>query len=238
MHRVHLPAELREQLRERRGGRDHVFAELDPRRTALLVVDMQNVFVALDAPGEVPVARAIVPNINRLAAALRRAGGRVVWIRSTFSATGRGAWPLFFESFVSAEQATAYRAAMAPGNPLHALYEQLDVAPDDPVVDKDRFSAFVEGASPIESVLRDVGVDTLLVTGTLTNICCESTARDAMMRDFRVVMVEDGNAARTDEDHLAGLRTFVQVFGDVRTTDELVARLEAGSEAGPGSVGR
>ena len=71
-----------------------------------------------------------------------------------------------------------------------------------------------------------LATDTLLVTGTLTNVCCESTARDAMMRDFKTVMISDANAARSLADHLAGLRTFVQVFGDVRSTKEVVALLE------------
>ena len=87
-------------------------------------------------------------------------------------------------------------------------------------------SAFIQGASPLEDRLRQASIDTVLITGTLTNCCCESTARDAMMRDFRTLMVHDANAARTDEDHVAGLRTFVQVFGDVIDTDRAIALLQ------------
>ena len=84
-----------------------------------------------------------------------------------------------------------------------------------------------QGASDLEARLRALGIDTVIVTGTLTNVCCESTARDAMMRDLKVVLVADANAARTPEDHLAGLRTVVQLFGDVRTAEETIAALEA-----------
>ena len=63
------------------------------------------------------------------------------------------------------------------------------------------------------------------MTGTVTNVCCESTARDAMMLDYRVIMLSDGNASLTDEEHAAALNNFLLFFGDVMTTDEAVARL-------------
>ena len=90
---------------------------------------------------------------------------------------------------------------------------------------KDRFSAFIQGASELEQRLRRAAIDTLVVVGTLTNVCCDSTARDAMMRNFKVVMVGDANAAHSDADHNASLAAFLQVFGDVMTSDEVIARL-------------
>ena len=68
-------------------------------------------------------------------------------------------------------------------------------------------------------VLRGRGIDTLLVTGTVTSVCCESTARDAMMLNFKTIMVTDGNAAMTDEEHNAALTDFYLTFGDVMSTD-------------------
>ena len=70
------------------------------------------------------------------------------------------------------------------------------------------------------------GIDTILVTGTVTNVCCESTARDAMMRNFRAIMVTDGNATFTDEEHNAALMSFYLVFGDIMSTDFAIACLE------------
>jgi ureidoacrylate peracid hydrolase len=101
----------------------------------------------------------------------------------------------------------------------------------DRVVDKTRFSAFIEGSSTLESVLRRDGVETLLVTGTVTNTCCESTARDAMMLNFRVVMISDGNAARTDAAHNAALQNFYLSFGDVMTAGEAESCLRANARA-------
>jgi len=100
------------------------------------------------------------------------------------------------------------------------------VRPDDLIVEKNRFSAFIQGSSNLAEVLRERGLDTLLVTGTVTNVCCESTARDAMMLNFRTIMVTDGNAAVTDEDHNASLIAFYLTFGDIMSADMLIARLE------------
>ena len=70
-----------------------------------------------------------------------------------------------------------------------------------------------------------MGIDTILIAGTKTNVCCELTARDAMMLDFKVVMVEDCCAALSDEEHRGALENIIQQFGDVMTADEVLARL-------------
>src|SRR5262249_17733691 len=101
----------------------------------------------------------------------------------------------------------------------------LDVRPADLIVEKNRFSAFIQGSSNLAEVLRGRGLDTILVTGTVTNVCCESTARDAMMLNFRTIMVSDGNAAVTDEDHNASLCAFYLTCGDVMSRDMLVESL-------------
>ncbi|MCL4676187.1 MAG: cysteine hydrolase, partial [Pararhodobacter sp.] len=94
-------------------------------------------------------------------------------------------------------------------------------------VDKDRFSAFFPGASDLPVMLRARGIDTILIAGTLTNIWCESSARDAAMDNFRVVMLADANAARSDEDHIAALSTVARSFGDVQCLDDAIAYLNA-----------
>ncbi len=227
MHDVSLPKDLLDRLEKRR-GRLHVFDRIVPRQTALLVVDMQNIFVAQEGSLAVNHARSIVPNINRLAQELRAVDGHVIWVRTTLGPEGRKAWDMYFDNFVAKGQVDQRRAALSPGDPGHEFWRELDIKGEDLVVDKDRFSAFIEGASTLEDALRARSIDTILVAGTLTNICCESTARDAMMRDFRALMISDANAAQTDEDHLAGLSTFVQVFGDVIPTDEAIRMLREG----------
>ena len=103
----------------------------------------------------------------------------------------------------------------------------LDIREGDPIVFKNRFSPFVAGASNLDELLRARGIDSLIVAGTATNMCCESAARDAMMLDYKVVMVSDANGARYPEDHMAGLTSFYQSFGDVRTTNEVIGDLLA-----------
>jgi ureidoacrylate peracid hydrolase len=94
-------------------------------------------------------------------------------------------------------------------------------------VPKNRYSALIPGASQLERVLRSFGIQNLLIAGTKTNVCCESTARDAMMLDYNVVMVSDCLAALSDDEHRASLETFIQQFGDVMSADEVLAVLRA-----------
>ena len=229
MHASTLPPEILERMTARR-GRPYAFPQLDPARTALVVIDMQNAFVAPGAPAEVPLARSIVPNINRLAAAVRRTGGRVAWVRThAYPQEPGGGWPVFFGQIFSPELAQAYVGALTAGSPGHALWDALEAVPGDMQVAKTRFSAFLPGACDLAERLSAAGVDTVLIVGTLTNVCCESSARDAMMRGLRVVLVEDANATRSDAEHQATLVSIHQVFGDVRRTDDVIGLLDAGS---------
>ena len=96
---------------------------------------------------------------------------------------------------------------------------------------KTRFSAFIQGSSDIGLHLRGRGIDTLLIGGTATNVCCDSSARDAMMLNFKVVMVPDVLATWTDAEHNATLANFYSIFGDVQTCEEVLASLARGQEA-------
>lgn len=225
MHPAGLPQDIVERLFRRR-GKLHLFDALDPRRSALVVIDMQHSFVAAGAPSAVATAREIVPNINRLAAALRQAGGAVAWVQATYTRSGPGYWPLFFDHMVSQELSAEILEALTDGAPGHALWHELDVHADDLRVRKNRYSAFFPGACPLPQLLRERGVDTVLIAGTMTNVCCESSARDAMMDGFKTVVVSDANAARSDAEHTASLATILQFFGDVRGTAEIMALID------------
>ena len=84
------------------------------------------------------------------------------------------------------------------------------------------------GASDLHELLQERDIDTLIISGTLTNVCCESSARDACVLGFRVIMVADGNAARRDDEHNAALHTIYRSFGDVRPCDEVLELIAAG----------
>ena len=228
MHEIRLSPELIDRARRRR-GEPHPFRQFDPLTAALLVVDMQNGFVDEDYAGAVPEAKSIIPNINVLAETLRKAGGTVVWIQNSSSAQDVEGWGAVCDNFMTAEVCNDLIDSLTEGSPGFRLHPELNVDPADLNVVKNRFSAFIQGASGIEAQLRDKGIDTVLVTGTVTNVCCESTARDAAMRNFKVIMVADANAARSDEEHNATLNNLFNIFADVLTTDEIVAHLETGA---------
>ena len=225
MHKVAIPPYVIGRVLERR-GRLNPFDGLDPARTALIVVDLQNGFMAPGQPAEIAPAREIVPNVNRLAAATRAAGGSVVWIQNTITPESEKSWSIYLGNFANEDWGLRMRRAFTPGDFGHALYPSLEVRPSDLTVRKTRFSAFVPGASELDSILRGRGIDTLIVVGTATNVCCESTARDAMMLNYKIFFVSDANACRTDEEHNATLAILLVMFADVRSTDEMVNLLQ------------
>ena len=221
MHQVKIPQTVIDRVIARR-GKEHIFDDLDPARTALIVVDMQNGFML---PGvafaEIQMAPKIVPNINRLAAALRAAGGTVVWIVTTYEPAVDQEWSTYYRLSTPANGAKR-SAALTKGAKGHEIWSELEVKPGDPIVEKKRFSAFIQGSSKLHEVLRERGIDNLLITGTVTGVCCESTARDAMMLNYKVTMVTDGNASYSDEEHNNALTAFYGTFGDIMPTDMLI----------------
>jgi ureidoacrylate peracid hydrolase len=231
MHKLSIPQSIIDRVVARR-GREHAFENLDPAKTALIVVDMQNAFML---PGVAhalcPMAEKIVPNINRLAETVRATGGTVVWIKTTFTDDVLQNWSTYYE-MATPEQGQKRIAALTADSRGHELWPALDVQPGDLTVEKNRFSAFIQGSSNLAEVLRGRGLDTLLITGTVTNVCCESTARDAMMLNFKTIMVTDGNAANTDEDHNAALCNFYLTFGDIMSTEFALACLKRNAQKG------
>jgi ureidoacrylate peracid hydrolase len=223
MHSVTVRKEIADRVLQRR-GRYHLFDRLDPARTALIVIDMQSTFCAPGAPAEVPAARGIIAPINRLTGELRALGVPVIWVlHANERIGGKSDWELFFNTIVA--DAVREKTLESLAAATQSVWEALVTAPADRTVLKNRYSAFIQGSSALERVLRGMGIDTVLVAGTKTNVCCESTARDAMMLDFKVVLVEDCCAALSDDEHRSALENVIQQFGDVMTADEVLNRL-------------
>ncbi len=231
MHKSEIPQYAVDAIMQRR-GKLYAFDQINPTRTALVVIDMQNMFVQKGAPAECPMAREIVPNINRLAECMRATGGTVAWIQMVQTEDDVENWSVFFDEIFPSDRVPGYLEWLTEGSEGHRLWHELDVGDGDLIINKNRYSAFLPGSSDLAEELRDRGIDTVIITGTVTNVCCESSARDAMMRNFRTVLVSDANAAKLEENHLATLASFAQVFGDVRPTDDLVYLLQSGVKAG------
>ena len=158
MHQVVIPPSVVERVMARR-GREHVYEDFDPTRTALVVIDLQNAFM-MEGVAHSPCREAIeiVPNVNRLARGLRAAGGTVVWIQTAFTEESLVSWSAFHDMSVPAR--TKKRSeALTPGSIGYALWAELEAVPEDLYVEKLRFSAFIQGSTDLERILRERGID-------------------------------------------------------------------------------
>jgi nicotinamidase-related amidase len=219
MHDIRLPDWAIE-----RGRHLNHFAAIDPARTALVVIDMQNVFME---PGEVfgnPNALDIVGTVNQAVRMMRDAGARIIWTRQTVSHQPPLAMPSWQYDLSIPEVRQAVETMVA-GTRSHAIHRAMDVRDADIIVDKYRYGAFMCPAEGLKRVLAGLDVDMLVIAGTLTNVCCESTARDGNMLGYKIVFLSDATAARTDEEHNAALLNIRLSFGDVRRTAELPAMI-------------
>ncbi len=223
------PTEVSDFVKERLArirGDLRLYTDLQPTETAFVVIDMQNAFVAEGGVIEVPASREIIPVINHMAAVCREIGVPVIWIRSHHPKGGSD-WRHFFDHFVAPERREAAAAALSDDAPSSRFHPDMDIHDEDYIVFKNRYSCLIPGSSSLERLLRSLGCDTLLLAGTKTNICVESTARDAMMLDFRVVVLSDATAALTDEEHQASLNVLIQEFADILVADEVLDELRA-----------
>jgi ureidoacrylate peracid hydrolase len=159
-----------------------------------------------------------------MAKQLRAAGGTVVWEQTT-AVGALEKWANHHKHMLTPDRVHRRLAQLDETHEGFRLYPKLDAQPGDIFIKKIKFSAFIHGSSDIDAQLKSRDIEHLLITGTVTNVCCESTARDAMMLDYRVIMLSHGNASVTDEDHAASLNNFMIYFGDVMTIHEVTARL-------------
>ena len=221
MHKIEIPEATKEKMRAWCGS-DHIFTDIDPKKTAHIIVDLQNGFMAPGEAVELPEAREIVPNVNRISAAVRAAGGLNVFIHYLIDPEAKVAWSHWFGEFMTPERRALMDRTFQKGCSGYELWPGLDVQDSDLKVDKTRFGAFVPGSSQLHEILQERGIDTLIITGTATNVCCKSTARDAMQMNYKVIFVADGNATNNDAEHNATLNAMMALFADVMTTDEVV----------------
>jgi ureidoacrylate peracid hydrolase len=162
-----------------------VHFDIHPARTALVIVDMQNCFVA-DSPVAAPLGVEVARRLNRLAAACRQADITVIWTRHVVRPDGSNTGLL---GEVIPAVATGIINDDAPTAALHPL---MDVHPGDVVLGKPRFGSF--HGTDLEVILRSRGIDTIVLGGINTNVCVDTTAREAAVREFRVLFLSDGTA--------------------------------------------
>src|SRR5690349_9529664 len=160
---------------------------IDPAVTAMIVVDMQNDFVAAGAAMETPAARAVVPKLAEALKICRSAGMHVIYTAHVHRRDGSD-----MGLFDDMHPPIANRAALVDGTPGVDIYPELAPQPGEHVVKKHRYSGFF--GTDLDIILREWGVDTVIISGTTTENCCHATARDAMFRNYRVVFLSDATA--------------------------------------------
>lgn len=204
-----------------RRGKLHAYERLTPASTALVVIDMVPFFVEAN-----PYCQAAIAPINVLAGALRAAGGSVAWVVPS----SYDPFPNLSREFLGPEIAELFRTSGGEGPLPGRLCPELQQQAGDLFVEKPTPSAFFPGLCVLPELLREREIDTVIIVGTVTNVCCESSARDARAQGFRVIMAADANAARTDAEHNAALHTIYRTFGDVRSTDDILGLIAQGAE--------
>jgi nicotinamidase-related amidase len=211
-----IPAKIVRKVVARR-GRLHAFESIDAGRTALVVIDLDTATVGANEE-----CRRLVPRVNDVAGEVRSAGGVVAWVTSRMPVM-----PKHFAAILGAELAAKYVNDGQPDGPGTTLWHELGVAQGDLFATKSGASAFFPGKCNLKPQLDPLGIDTILIAGAVTNICCESSARDAVELEYKVIMVSDLLSGHAHGLHEATLATFYRILGDVRPSGEIVGLLRA-----------
>ena len=194
-----------------------------PDRMALLSIDLQNCFVE----GSAPRGLEVLGRVNRLAVACRSAGIPVFHVRHALALDDD--FGVLGEMFPGVEEMLDRDSVTA------ALHPGLVIDERDVLLEKPHFGAF--HGTNLDQQLRARGIDTVVIAGIETNVCCETTAREAMVRDFRVLFMSDGTTTggvpglSVEEVQTASLATVGMFFAQVLTVDEMIDRIDATSTA-------
>ena len=214
MHTISLPESARE--RGRAAGLDR---PIDPATTAAITVDFQRFFVDDGHPMGTADARDALQNANRVNAAVRKAGGTVVICQHSFAPPG-----------VEPEQTDAHE--LHPGSVSYELNEALQIEDGDVRIVKHTSSPLHPlSASGLPELVKERGIETLIITGVASNGCCDCLARDAAQHGLNVVFVSDASAAMSDDEHNATLLNLAIYYAQVLDAAEVEAALSGASTA-------
>ena len=189
------------------------YMQINREKSALLVVDMQKFFLDPASPTYTCGGLAILPNVKKLIDAFRAAGRPVIYTchvhhPGLLDAGIMGWW---------------WEGMCLEGSPESEVHDDIAPLPGEKIVFKHRYSAFYN--TDLETILRVLKVEDVVITGIMTNLCCESTARDAYFRDYRVFFPADGTGSVTEEMHLASLLNLAFGFAYVNETADNIREL-------------
>jgi len=188
---------------------------------ALIIVDMQNIWVHPRGARYLPMSEDIVPKIQELLRFCRSRQVPVVYLHTTKRKDLADAG--IFADIKPQTHDADDEWSNFEGSPGAELYEPVKPAAGDILVKKFRYSGFY--GTQLENLLRALGRDTIAVAGVATNVCCDSTARDGAMRDFKVLFLSDCNASFSQQEQEATLNNFDKHFGVVMDSKRLMAKM-------------
>ena len=181
-----------------------------PQTSALFVIDMQQYFCNPSSHAYFKDSTKIIPNIYQLITLYRKLSLPVIFTRYALLRTeSPGAMSRW------------WRDVLYEDNNLSNIIDALHPLPHEHVIRKTQYSAFFE--TDLDQMLKKLQVTNILITGVLTHLCCETTARDAFMRGYDVFFVADATASDEPTLHTASLATLSDGFATITTTDEVCA---------------
>ena len=187
--------------------------KLNRDKSALLVVDMQNFFLDPASPTFTSGGPVILPNIKRLIESFRKAGRPVIYTCHVHHP----------EKLDAGIMEWWWKGMCLEGSKESEVYETIAPIKGEKIVYKHRYSSFYN--TDLETVLRVLKIEDVVITGIMTNMCCESTARDAYYRDYRVFFPADATGSISEDMHLASLLNLAYGFAKITTADELISEL-------------
>lgn len=204
-----------------RRGRLHAFETIIPSQTALVVIDLMQASIENDE-----TCLSLASPITAISEALRQRGGTVAWV----TASPQCANAPIMRAIHGDARHQGFAEAAREDDPRSRLWPEFTPAEDDIEVTKRGYSAFFPGHCELHAQLARRGVDTLLIGGTVTNVCCESSVRDAVELGYRVIMISDANIGHARGLHEASLATIYRCFGDVRPAVEVLDLIDRGGQ--------
>ena len=201
-------------------GRDYFV--IDPSKSAVVVIDMQNSFVAQGAVFETPRGRDIIPNIEKVVTYARDHRIPVIWTQSDHSPPGGG-------RILDRYPVIKHTRELWKGDESFDLYRNmLQPLGDEHRIVKHKYDAFHD--TDLDTVLKNLGLDTIVILGVATEVCCESTARAAFFNEYKVVLLRDATAAFVPDLQEQTCDRIDTLFGRVMETDEFLAVCEKGDD--------
>ncbi|MFD1360827.1 cysteine hydrolase family protein [Lentibacillus salinarum] len=207
------------------------FDIVDMKKVAIMVIDMENDFVRPGSSMFVQMANDMLPNVKKLLDACRKEGATVIYTTHVHG-KDRGDMGTMEAIWEPIREQTA----LVDNTEGIEIYEEIMPKERDLVIKKHRYSAFYN--TDLETQLRNRGVETLIITGTVTNMCCEATARDAQHRDYQVIFVSDATGTMdhpgfgtgpmtAGEVQKATLTSLAMCTAEVASSEEVLKKIEA-----------